>query len=135
MSNPLNSKSRSGVVVKVNDCTTMWCSNLQSFICDSSTGAEYFVLNEACKSMQYIHNVLEELGMNVVGRNVYTDNQACYRLADDFSSNKRMRHINRKFHMLHWLSTELMPADILTKIFPEGRASEFERKRECLVGN
>eukprot|EP00122_Pirum_gemmata_P008708 Pgem_evm2s8033 len=39
--------------------------DLQSFICDSSTGAEYYVLNEACKGMQYL-NVLEELNMNVI---------------------------------------------------------------------
>eukprot|EP00122_Pirum_gemmata_P013893 Pgem_evm1s12941 len=146
MSSPYDSRSRSGVVVKVNDCTTMWGSNLQSFICDSSTGAEYYVLNEACKGMQYLNNVLEELNMNVIARNLYTDNQACYRLADDFSSNKRMRHIDRKFHMvrelvdqkylkLNWLGTKQMPADILTKVFPEGKASEFESKRSTLVSS
>ena len=74
-----------------------------------------------------MRRIIAELGENISGpTRIWQDNQGTMKIANDFISNRRTKHIEIKFHYtrekitngeidVNYLPTSEMPADILTK--------------------
>lgn len=133
-------KSTSGYVFKLFGNTVSWASRKQVTVSLSSTEAEYVALTEAICECKWIRKLLSELNIHCTEPVViYEDNQSCIRVADDQKSNKRMKHLDIKYHFIveaikgdeiqiQYKPTNEQLADIMTKglgrnLFIEHRAN------------
>ena len=108
-----------------------WCykikQNADGTVALSSAEAEYISLCTAAQEAVYLRRIIAELGENISGpTRIWQDNQGTMKIANDFISNRRTKHIEIKFHYtrekitngeidVDYLPTSEMPADILTK--------------------
>ena len=102
-------------------------SKKQDRVALSSTEAEYISLSIATQEAIHLRRILAELGENISGpTKIMQDNQGSIRIANDFISNRRTKHIKVKYLFtreaiedgeieVEYLPTAEMPADILTK--------------------
>lgn len=92
----------------------------------SSTEAEYIAITEATKEALYLKGILRSIGLNTGDVILYNDSQSAQKLAQNFGYSARTKHIDIRQHFvrdcvknkeisLKYLSTENMPADLLTK--------------------
>lgn len=73
----------------------------------SSTEAEYMALTSAAKEIQFIRNILEELGMQAIyggiGIELFCDNKGAIMLAKNNGYSPRTKHINVRHHYIREL--------------------------------
>jgi len=110
----------------------------------SSTEAEYLAIADACKDIQWYHQLISELGFKSSSpTHLYEDNQSTIAMLQNGNDKGRTKHIDIRHHYIRdmlankeidvtHLPTKDMIADILTK--PLG-ASDFQRLRQSLLGN
>ena len=123
-------KSISGFVFEVYGNVVSWSSRKQSTVSLSSTEAEYIALSECACEAIWLRKLLKELGVNCDEPTIlFEDNQSCARLAETPKDNKRMKHVDTKYHFIRqtildgetkieYLRSEDQPADIMTKPLP-----------------
>jgi hypothetical protein len=109
----------------------------------SSTEAEYLAIADACKDVQWYHQLLSELGFKSPSpTQLYEDNMSTIAMLRNGNDKGRTKHIDIRHHYIRdmlanneisidHLSTKDMIADILTKPLP---ASDFLRLRPLLLG-
>jgi hypothetical protein len=102
-------------------------SKKQSTVALSTTEAEYQAISEGAKEALWLKNFLTELGCHPKAPiALWNDNTGAVALAHDPLHHARTKHIDIKYHFirdlierrivaLKYMSTEHMPADILTK--------------------
>lgn len=105
----------------------LWDSRKQQTVALSTTEAEYMVLSEAGKEALHLSRFLKELGhLNLSIIKLYIDNFSVQKLATFPVFHSRTKHIHVRHHFvreviksgeirLEHMSSEHMPADILTK--------------------
>ena len=110
-----------------------WSSRLQTLTALSTTEAEYISAVEAGKEVVWMRQLLAELGFPLSGPSVlHMDNQSAINVAKNPEHHGRMKHLDLRFYWLrdvvesgeivpHFIGTEAMPADILTKALPRER--------------
>jgi hypothetical protein len=110
----------------------------------SSTEAEYLAIADACKDIQWYHQLLSELNFKSPSpTQLYEDNMSTIAMIRNGNDKGRTKHIDIRHHYIrdmlankeidiNHLPTKDMIADILTK--PLG-ASDFHRLRQSLLGN
>jgi ribonuclease HI len=138
-----NSKSQTGYLIKLGDCTIYATSKKQPIIAQSSCEAEYIAMTEASNECIAIRYLLKELLSNSFNDQItlYTDSQAAIQGANSIKPSS-IRHINRRLNVikdriangiLHliYLETTKQIADMLTK--PLDRF-KFVELREKLLG-
>ena len=85
----------------LNGGAVTWRSSKQSTIADSTTESEYIAVNEAAKEAMWIRKFIGDLGV-VPSINdpveIFCDNESAVVLAQEPRSQKRTRHILRKYH-------------------------------------
>jgi len=120
-------KSRSGVVMLVNNAPAVWYSRVQNTVATSSTEAETDALAGACKEALFLKDFCREIGVTQdAPTKIYEDNKSCIALVTNPNSNKRSKHfavkcafvndlIEKDLVNIHYCPTDLMLADILTK--------------------
>ena len=97
-------------------------------------------LSEATKEAIYLQNLLRDLGVSSDNEQIvlFNDSQSAIKLVMNNSYHSRTKHIDFRHHFmrevyeselidLKYLSTERMPADVLTK------SLNNVKHRECLV--
>lgn len=91
--------------------------------------AEYMALSEATKETIYLRNLLQHIKAYSLSQNateIYCDNQSAIELCKNSVYHARSKHIDIKYHfsreaqergdiVVKYISTNVMPADILTK--------------------
>lgn len=104
-----------------------WESRKQRTVALSSTEAEYMGLTDAAKEAVYLIGFLKELGFeSLCDVTIFNDNQGAGELARNPVYHGRSKHIDVRYHFirevlstqavkLEYLSTDRMPANILTK--------------------
>ena len=114
-----------------------WSSRLQTLTALSTTEAEYISAVKAGKEVVWMHQLLAELGFPLSGPSVlHMDNQSAINVAKNPEHHGRMKHLDLRFFWLrdqvkarvlvpHFVGTENMPADILTK------ALDIPRIKRC----
>ena len=125
------SRSRSGCFILFNDRPLFWKSKKQSVVVQSTCEAEYVSLGSGCQELKWILNLALDLEVCPHGPvPVYEDNQATTKISSNQIDIRKIRHLGVKYHLirqyvfsnlvtLHYCSSSLMVADILTK--PVGR--------------
>jgi hypothetical protein len=148
------SRSRHGYIVSYDGCPIQWKSQLQTEITLSSTGLEYTGLSYALRDAIPMMNLLDEMkqvGFPVFGEKptvhcqVYEDNSGAQAMAKEFKYGPRSKHQCVKlYHFRHYveagkitvlpISTELQPADMLTKSVNDVLHVPHQKTDGCLWG-
>ena len=93
--------SQSGFVFTLNGGAVTWRSSKKSTIADSTIESEYLAVNETAKEAMWIRKFIGDLGV-VPSINdpveIFCDNESAVVLAQEPRSQKRARHILRKYH-------------------------------------
>lgn len=120
-------KSISGYVFKVFGNTVSWSSKKQPTVSQSSTEAEYVALAYAMNEGLWLRILLKELNIDCANATViYEDNTSCKSIAEEPKENKRMKHIDIKYHFIRdeiekgkfklcYIQSSDQLADVMTK--------------------
>ena len=120
-------KSICGYVIRLESSILSYKSKQQPFVTLSSTESEYVSLAMALQELKWIKNLLDEANIKIKLKVVYSDNQACIRLAKNKSSMNKTRHLDIKLQFMKYLvisgefdlqyvTSEENQADIFTKV-------------------
>ncbi|MBW0558793.1 hypothetical protein O181_098508 [Austropuccinia psidii MF-1] len=138
------SRSQHGFCIILFGTMVAWSSKRQSCIASSTCQAEYMALSFAAKEALWLASNLED----VIGHQcpvLLLDNKAAIQIANNSSSNKKSRHIQREFHVINelvvnrkvtinWIATTEQMADIFTKAQGKLKDNQFRRCMEGLWG-
>lgn len=125
-SNQIDRRSYTGYVFKIGNSAISWESRKQRTVALSSTEAEYMALCEGAKEAKFIRTFLSECLGRLFDVTLYNDSQSAQKLCNSQINHCRSKHIDIRHHFvrqivkdnivnLKYLSTEHMPADVLTK--------------------
>ena len=121
-------RSYSGYAYILAGSVVSWEARKQRTVALSSTEAEYMALSEATKEALYLRSFLSDLGASSDDEQVvlFNDSQSAIKLVENNVYHSRTKHIDVRYHFvrqawenelidIQYLSTEKMPADVLTK--------------------
>jgi hypothetical protein len=123
-------RSVTGYSVHLCGATVSWLSTRQSTTAQSTVEAEYMSSAEAVKEAIWWRAFLRGMGHRLNSPTVlYSDNQGSIALSKNPDSHRRTKHIDVRYHLLRehvekgtvtvqYISTNEMPADVLTKGLP-----------------
>ena len=121
-------QSISGFDVMINGCPILWGSLKQTVVVDSTCSAEYVAASICCKQVMHAENMVQFLDFTCVQPyKMYTDSEACLKIANNASKLGMVRHLEIRYHLvrcivlsgsivLSYCITEEMLADLFTKI-------------------
>lgn len=140
-------KSTSGVVITLNNLSTIYCqSTLQSTIATSTAEAEYIAMASATVTIIHIRNVLNELNYIQTPTQVFCDNQSALEMIKSRIISSKSRQIKIQFHKIReyqlnkeinvtYIDTENNLADLMTKSLPKPRYTKLTqtllKREEC----
>ena len=115
-----------------------WQSRKQRMVSLSSTEAEYVALSEASREAIYLRNLMYEITGKLCIITLHCDNQSALKLAASQQSHNRSKHIDVRYHYVRdaiknkliqvkYISTQEMPADLLTKGLLSAKHYKFMR--------
>lgn len=147
---PATSRSRHGYILMYCGMPVIWCSQLQSLTCLSTTEAEYIALSKSVQDLLPMIWLLQEMkqhGFTVhttqakVHCKIFEDNSGAIEIATKPKFRPRTKHINQRFHFfrdyighilsVHKIETEDQPADFLTKAL---EVRTFTKHRKFVMG-
>ncbi len=121
-------QSISGFVILINGVPILWGSLKQTVVVDSTCSAEYVAASVCCKQILQAENMVQFLDFTCPRPyRMYTDSQACFKIATNASKLGMVRHLEIRYHLircvvlsgsivLEYCITEDMLADLFTKI-------------------
>ncbi|KAG8909153.1 hypothetical protein FRC01_007101, partial [Tulasnella sp. 417] len=120
-------KSTTGYFLKMGTGAISWSSKKQTSVAWSSTEAEYIAASTAGQEVVWMRGLLKELGFKVEGPSpLIMDNQSAISVVKNPEHHGRMKHVDIRHHWIrqevrrknlsvHFIPTEQMTSDILTK--------------------
>lgn len=119
-------KSTTGYIFKVFNCSVVWCCKKQLSVSLSSTESEYIALSMAVTEACWLKNLLCDFNIVINDVIIYEDNQSVIKLVFNNGNNKRLKHLDIRYHFiidkikekcmsLQYIKTEDNLADLLTK--------------------
>lgn len=119
-------RSYLGNVVNMNDDLVGWYTSKQSIVDASSTEAEDGVMSDVCKDVLSLNYFLGVFVHVLAPIPVYMDNQGALFMDSNRVTNKRFKHIDRRYHVmwdhitkrlfrLEYISTNINIADFMNK--------------------
>ena len=136
-------KSHSGYVCFLNNGPVSWMSKLQQPVAVSTTEAEYYAASYCASEIVFLRGILEDFQFEQKEPTLLLeDNQGAVCLMKNEVMFSRAKHINVRYHQLRdfvkkkiinvqHCRTDMMTADILTKLLPK---ATFEKLRSKLLG-
>jgi hypothetical protein len=121
-------QSISGFVIMINGVPILWGSLKQTIVVDSTCSAEYVAASVCCKQIMQAKNMVQFLDFTCPQPyTMYTDSQACLKIATTASKLGMVRHLEIRYHLVRcivltgnirllYCITEEMLADLSTKI-------------------
>ena len=121
-------QSISGFVILINGTPILWGSLKQTIVVDSTCSAEYVAASICCKQIMQAENMVQFLDFTCPKPyKMYTDSEACMKIANNGSKLGMVRHLEIRYHLvrcivlsgdivLSYCITEEMLADLFTKI-------------------
>jgi hypothetical protein len=121
-------QSITGFIVMINGVPILWGSLKQTIVVDSTCSAEYVAASVCCKQIMQTENMVQFLDFTCPQPyRMYTDSQACLKIATNASKLGMVRHLEIRYHLvrcivlsgnvtLEYCITEDMLADLFTKI-------------------
>ncbi|KAG8949046.1 hypothetical protein FRC04_009120 [Tulasnella sp. 424] len=120
-------RSTTGYFLKMGTGAISWSSKKQASVSFSSTEAEYIAAATAGVEVIWMRELLKELGFKIDSASpLYMDNKSALAVVKNPEHHGRMKHVDIRYHWIrqevkrknisvHFLPTEQMTADILTK--------------------
>jgi Reverse transcriptase (RNA-dependent DNA polymerase) len=127
----------SGYAFLIDGDVVSWSSKRQEIIVLSTTKAEYVAATHAAKEALWLRTFVSKMfGPISNATTLYSDNQSAIALSKDHQYHARTKHIDIRFHYIHWIidegklklvycPTEDMVADTLTKPLPSAKVKHF----------
>jgi hypothetical protein len=121
-------QSVAGFVIMINGIPLLFGSLKQTVVVDSTCSAEYVAASVCCKQIMEIENMVQFLGFTCPRPyKMYTDSQACLKIATSTTTLGKVRHLEIRYHLvrciilsgsikMEYCITEEMLADLFTKI-------------------
>jgi hypothetical protein len=121
-------QSVTGFVIMINGIPLLFGSLKQTVVVDSTCSAEYVAASVCCKQIMEIENMVQFLGFTCPRPyKMYTDSQACLKIATSTTTLGKVRHLEIRYHLvrciilsgnikMEYCITEEMLADLFTKI-------------------
>ena len=121
-------QSITGFIILINGTPILWGSIKQTVVVDSTCSAEYVAASVCCKQIMQAENMVQFLDFTCPKPyRMYTDSQACLKIATNGSKLGMVRHLEIRYHLircivlsgdivLEYCITEDMLADLFTKI-------------------
>ena len=142
-------QSISGFVVMINGVPILWGSLKQTVVVDSTYSAEYVAASVCCKQIKQAENMVQFLDFSCPKPyRMYTDSQACLKIATNASKMGMVRHLEIRYHlvrcvvlsgdiMLEYCITEDMLADLFTKIVTTAQDKRLAIRfySDCVMDN
>jgi hypothetical protein len=132
-------RSTGGYLIKFGTGAVSWSSKLQPVVALSTTEAEYIAAVEAGKEIVWMRQLLTEFGIPVKGPSILRiDNQSAISVSKNPEHHGRMKHLDLRYFWLRdqvtlgvitpmFVSTDDMPADLLTKALARVKVDKFRR--------
>ena len=126
-------QSVSGFVILINGVPILWGSLKQTIVVDSTCSAEYVAASVCCKQILQAENMVQFLAFTCPRPyKLYTDSQACLKIATNASKMGMVRHLEIRYHLVRciilqgdilmaYCITEEMLADLFTKIVDQAQ--------------
>jgi hypothetical protein len=124
----VSKQSITGFIILLNGVPWLFGSLKQTVVVDSTCSAEYVAASVCCKQLMEAENMIQFLEFTCPKPYmVYTDSQACLKIATSNSTLGKVRHLEIRFHLVRCLIisgdirmeyciTEEMLADLFTKV-------------------
>jgi hypothetical protein len=121
-------QSVTGFIIMINGIPLLFGSLKQTVVVDSTCSAEYVAASVCCKQIMEIENMVQFLGFTCPRPyKMYTDSQACLKIATSNTTLGKVRHLEIRYHLvrciiisgsvkMEYCITEEMLADLFTKI-------------------
>jgi hypothetical protein len=140
-------QSISGFDVMINGVPILWGSLKQTIVVDSTCSAEYVAASVCCKQVMQAENMVQFLDFTCPRPyTMYTDSQACLKIATTASKMGMVRHLEIRYHLvrcivlsgniaLYYCITEEMLADLFTKIVTNAQDKRLAVRfyNDCVV--
>jgi hypothetical protein len=121
-------QSLSGFVILINGVPILWGSLKQTIVVNSTCSAEYVAASVCCKQILQAENMVQFLDFTCPRPyKLYTDSQACLKIATNASKMGMVRHLEIGYHLVRFITlqgyciTEEMLADLFTKIVDQAQ--------------
>jgi hypothetical protein len=135
----LESKSRSGYLIFVDNCLVSWYSKKQSLTAMSTEEAEIFAANEAAKSIAWLLNFMNELNLKYEMPIMHEDCNNAILWINEKRSTMRTRHFHLRLHFIRemvednmlkvqYINTSENVADMMTKVIGNNKLLQFAKK-------
>jgi transposase InsO family protein len=132
-------RSTTGYVFTLNGGVISWSSKRQPTVAVSTTEAEYMAAAAAVKEGLWLRKLLTSLGLKGDVIHINCDNQSAIKLLKNPIFSARSKHIDIMHHFarervlrrevaFHYISTQKMLADVMTKALPQSK------HEECCIG-
>lgn len=127
----------SGYAFIVHGGAVSWSAKRQEIVSLSTTESEYVAVTHAAKEALWLRSLIEQLfGTTLSPTTLFSDNQSAIALSKDHQYHARTKHIDIRFHFIHWIieqgsirliycPTDDMIADTLTKALPSAKVKHF----------
>ncbi len=124
-------KSRTGMLLMLNSSPIQWKSKKQSVVARSTAEAEYLAAATGARELVWLMNLLSECNLKTKQKpTLFTDNQAIFKILENATSSKRLRHLDLPYHEIRnlvsrdevnikFVRSKDQLADMLTKAVPE----------------
>jgi hypothetical protein len=141
-------QSISGYIMMKNGVPILWGSLKQTVVVDSTCSAEYVAASVCCKQILHAENMVQFLGFTCPKPyKLYTDSQACLKIATNASKMGMVRHLEIRYHLvrcivisgdvtLEYCITEEMLADLFTKVVASAQDKRLSIRfyNDCVMG-
>ena len=135
-------KSTSGQIFYFSDCPISWGTKKQSCVSLSSCEAEYVALTLTVSEALWLKKLLLDFDYKI-SCNIFEDNQSVIKIVENNDNNKRLKHMDIKYHWLmdninkgfvniNYVKTNCNIADMFTK--PLGKQL-FIKLRDLILFN
>ena len=140
-------QSITGFIILINGTPLLFGSLKQTVVVDSTCSAEYVAASVCCKQILEIENMVQFLGFTCPRPyKMYTDSQACLRIATSNTTLGKVRHLEIRYHLvrciilsgnikMEYCITEEMLADLFTKIVTSSQDNRLAVRfyNDCVV--
>ena len=140
-------QSISGFIIMINGTPLLFGSLKQTVVVDSTCSAEYVAASICCKQILEIENMVQFLGFTCPRPyKMYTDSQACLKIATSNTTLGKVRHLEIRYHLvrcvilsgnikMEFCITEEMLADLFTKIVTSSQDNRLAVRfyNDCVV--
>jgi hypothetical protein len=143
----VSKQSVTGYIILLNGIPWLFGSLKQTIVVDSTCSAEYVAASICCKQILEAENMVQFLEFTCPKPyKMYTDSQACLKIATSNSTLGKVRHLEIRYHLVRCLIisgdvvmeyciTEEMLADLFTKIVAGAQEKRLAARfyNDCVV--